>query len=233
MRKLRQRLCKSHARDPRKWKGWDKNSRKLICSWKHWKKWLQYWLFSCPIVTLGQPQDLFFPADGHICWIFLSCPAMLKALFLFLSGAGVVCIAFGGAMCVCGFFALGGWKVWQSSEDGVAGPSVWYGSSPLYPPSFEEESAPLYFSIMLWPFSFTCLGQVKGWRRENTWGIVLGCYTAPIALVWEEVLPLNFWRQPEKAVHYVTDSQSRLGKINGGKTKTNFSMTYVKFCFVP
>lgn len=88
-------------------------------------------------------------------------------VFVPVGSRGCLYCFWGGHVCVCGFFSLGGWKVWQSSEDGVVGPSVWYGSSPLYPPSFEEESAPLYFSIMLCPFSFTCLGQVKGWRREN------------------------------------------------------------------
>ena len=40
-------------------------------------------IFSCPIVILGQPQDSLFSIDDHTFHgVFLSCPTMLKAVYL-------------------------------------------------------------------------------------------------------------------------------------------------------
>lgn len=45
--------------------------------------------------------------------------------------------------------------------------------------------------------------------------------------LWEKVLPLSFSRKSETEMYYVSlsDSWNRMGKINGGKNKTNCSVT--------
>lgn len=89
-----------------------------------------------------------------------------------------------------------------------------------------------YFSIILeylWRCFFTCPTQVQvGGGDADGEEYCLVVTQRPCTFVGESAASEFLKKVRERNVLYESDSLSRMGKINGGKTKTNFLWPYVK-----
>lgn len=97
-------------------------------------------------------------------------------------------------------------------------------------PSLPSEDSPLlcvFWSLLEKYIPLACMPSASSGPAQGSKSVLLWLAHSMSALNWQvRMLPLNFWQNWRKRnVLHKPDSFRRLGKINGGKTRTGFSVT--------